>query len=154
MYKDPIVEEVRRVREDLAKEANYDIHIMLENAEKAVERIEKEYGIKWKRVTKITGDKSVCANLEKFKKDICDIRKILEDTDLSIWTSERFSKVNTMFTMVEEDFADAERELRDIEGEQKELLAVLRDFMRIHVQFREKYFEARSIDIEHQFRWA
>ena len=47
---DPIVNEVRRVREELAREANYDISTLLDNAEKDVERIEKKYGIKWKRV--------------------------------------------------------------------------------------------------------
>lgn len=53
MYKDPIVEEVRKIGEELAKEANYDIHTLFENAEKAVERIEKEHGIKWKKVTRV-----------------------------------------------------------------------------------------------------
>jgi sulfatase maturation enzyme AslB (radical SAM superfamily) len=53
MWKDPIVEEVRKVREKLWKEANYDVHTYFENAEKAVERIEKEYGIKWKKVTRV-----------------------------------------------------------------------------------------------------
>ena len=48
--KDPIVDEVRRVREELAREANYDISTLFDNAEEDVERIEKEYGIKWKRV--------------------------------------------------------------------------------------------------------
>lgn len=46
---DPIINEVRRVREELAREANYDISTLLDNAEKNVERIEKEYGIKWKK---------------------------------------------------------------------------------------------------------
>ncbi|MBZ5529610.1 MAG: hypothetical protein LAN71_17145 [Acidobacteriia bacterium] len=54
MY-DPIVGEVHKVREKLAKEANYDISTMIDNAEKAVERIEKEYGIKWKKVIRKNG---------------------------------------------------------------------------------------------------
>ena len=47
---DPIINEVRRVREELAREVNYDISTLFDNAEEDVERIEKEYGIKWKRV--------------------------------------------------------------------------------------------------------
>lgn len=47
---DQIVNEVRRVREELAREANYDTSTLFDNAEEDVERIEKEYGIKWKRV--------------------------------------------------------------------------------------------------------
>ena len=50
---DPTINEVRRVREELAREANYDISTLLDNAEKDVERIEKEYGIKWKKVTRV-----------------------------------------------------------------------------------------------------
>lgn len=49
MY-DPIVDEVRKVREKLAKEAGYDLDTLIDNAKKAVNRIEKEYGIKWKKV--------------------------------------------------------------------------------------------------------
>jgi len=52
---DPIICETHKVREKLVKEANYDIKILLDNAEKAVERIEKEYGIKWKRVIRKNG---------------------------------------------------------------------------------------------------
>jgi hypothetical protein len=52
MWKDPIVEEVRKVREELARKAGYDVHTLIDNAEKTVERIEKEYGFKWKRVTR------------------------------------------------------------------------------------------------------
>jgi hypothetical protein len=50
-----IIFETRKVREKLAREANYDIKILLDNAEKTVERIEKEYGIKWKRVIRKNG---------------------------------------------------------------------------------------------------
>lgn len=153
MYKDPIVEDVRKVREDLAKEAGYDLDILLDHAEKAVDRIEKEYGIKWRRGTRVKEKLDTHTGLEKIKKDIDDFREILENIDFSLWTSERFSEVNTMFTMVEEDFADAERELREVEIENKELLSVFRKFMGIHIQFREMYFETRDIDIEHQFRW-
>lgn len=31
MWEDPIVSEVRKVREDLAKRSNYDLHIILQN---------------------------------------------------------------------------------------------------------------------------
>lgn len=54
MY-DPIVRKVRKIREEFARDANYDIKILLDNAEKAVERIEKEYGIEWKRVIRKNG---------------------------------------------------------------------------------------------------
>jgi hypothetical protein len=52
---DPIICEVRKAREKLAREANYDIHTMLENARKTVDRIEKEQGFKWKRATRKNG---------------------------------------------------------------------------------------------------
>ena len=42
MWKDPIVEEVHKVREKLAKEANYDIHQLIEN----MRRREKESNAK------------------------------------------------------------------------------------------------------------
>ena len=42
MWKDPIVEEVHKVREKLAKEANYDVHQLIEN----MKRREKESNVK------------------------------------------------------------------------------------------------------------
>jgi 16S rRNA C967 or C1407 C5-methylase (RsmB/RsmF family) len=139
MWKDPIVEEVRRVREKLWKEANYDVHIMIENEEKAVERIEKEYGIKFKKVIRVKskGDKSMHTKLEKLKEDIEDFRKTLENTDPSLWTPERFSEVNAMFTMIEEDVMETERE-------HTELLSELKYFLELLAQFRKKYFETRT----------
>ena len=35
MWKDPIVEEVRRAREELARRANYDLHTFFENLRKS-----------------------------------------------------------------------------------------------------------------------
>jgi hypothetical protein len=154
LTEDPIVEDVRRVREDLAEEAGYDSGILLDNTEKAVEKIEKEYGIKWKRVTRVEEKLSMHTILEKLKKDMYHFRKILEDTDPSFWTPERFSKVNAMFTMIEEEVMNTERKLRGTKIEYKELMSDLRSFMGIHVEFRKRYFETRGVDREFQFRWS
>ncbi len=54
MY-DPIVNEVRRAREDIARRANYDISTLFDVVKEDVKKIEKEYGIKWKRVTREHG---------------------------------------------------------------------------------------------------
>jgi hypothetical protein len=35
VWKDPIVEEVRKVREELFKQANYDLHTLFENLRKS-----------------------------------------------------------------------------------------------------------------------
>ena len=137
MRKDPIVEEVRRVREKLWKEANYDVHTYFENAEKAVERIEKEYGIKWKKVTRVKEKLKMNTNLEKLRQDISDFKKLIENTDTSLWTSERFSEANAMFTMMEEDIMETERE-------HIEIMSELKDFKDILIQFRKRYFETRT----------
>lgn len=47
---DQIVCEVRKVREELAIRANYDISTLFDIVKEDVKKIEKEYGIKWKRV--------------------------------------------------------------------------------------------------------
>jgi hypothetical protein len=42
MWKDPIVEEVRKAREELARKANYDLHTLFEN----LRRNEKKRNVK------------------------------------------------------------------------------------------------------------
>lgn len=54
MY-DPIVCEVRKVREELARQANYDIPTLSKIVKEDVKKIEKKYGIKWKRAIRING---------------------------------------------------------------------------------------------------
>lgn len=54
MY-DPIVNEVRKAREEIAKRANYDISTLFDIVKEDVKKIEKEYGIKWKRVIREHG---------------------------------------------------------------------------------------------------
>ena len=46
MFKDPIVEEVRRAREELARECGYDLHKIMEKCQKTVQNW------KGKKVTK------------------------------------------------------------------------------------------------------
>lgn len=54
MY-DPIINEVRKTREEIAKRANYDISILFDIVKEDVKKIEEEYGIKWKRVIREHG---------------------------------------------------------------------------------------------------
>lgn len=46
---DPIINEVRRIREELAREADYDLPTLFNIVKEDVEKIEREYRIKWKR---------------------------------------------------------------------------------------------------------
>ena len=54
MY-DPIICEVRKAGEEIAKRANYDVHTFSKIVKEDVKKIEKEYGIKWKRVIRKNG---------------------------------------------------------------------------------------------------
>ena len=42
MWKDPIVEEVRKAGEELARQANYDLHTFCENLRKNAKKTQRE----------------------------------------------------------------------------------------------------------------
>ncbi len=53
MWKDPIVNEVRKVREEIAKQSNYDLHTYFENLRNNAKKRE------WKTVSGIKEDQCV-----------------------------------------------------------------------------------------------
>lgn len=54
MY-DPIICEVRKVSEEIARQANYDVPTFSNIVKENVKKIEKKYGIKWKRAIRVNG---------------------------------------------------------------------------------------------------
>ncbi len=55
IMEDPIISEVRKAGEEIARRANYDIPTFSKIVKEDVKRIEKEYGIKWKRAIRKNG---------------------------------------------------------------------------------------------------